>query len=165
VPGLGIIPSCRGSQSRPDPAHPAGVAPGKRPRLTPCPAMTVTRDGGVMPFGTPGGDVQVQAMLQVLLNVLHWGMEVQEAIEAPRVASYSFPSSFAPFEYFPGRLAVEGRIGSDVRDALARRGHEVSVWPDWTMLAGSVEAIVTHKRTGLLAAGADPRRPAYAAAI
>ena len=65
VPGLGITPSGRGSQSRPDPRHPAGVAPGKRPRLTPNPAMVVTETGGVMPFGTPGGDVQTQAMLQV----------------------------------------------------------------------------------------------------
>jgi gamma-glutamyltranspeptidase/glutathione hydrolase len=165
IPGLGITPSSRGSQSRPDPKHPSGVAPGKRPRLTPNPAIVVTRDGGVMPFGTPGGDVQTQAMLQVLLNVLHFGMELQPAIEAPRVASYSFPSSFAPFEYFPGRLAVEGRIPASTREALARRGHEISVWPDWTWLAGSVEAIRTDPATGLIAAGADPRRPAYAAAI
>lgn len=165
IPGLGIIPSARGTQSRPDPNHPCGVAPGKRPRLTPNPAMLVSPDGAVMPFGTPGGDVQTQAMLQVLLNILHFGMELQDAIEAPRVASYSFPSSFAPFEYFPGRLAVEGRIAATTRDDLARLGHEVSVWPDWTWLAGSVEAIRTNPATGLLAAGADPRRPAYAAAI
>ena len=165
VPGLGLIPSNRGSQSRPDPAHPCGVAPGKRPRLTPNPAMIVTEGGGVMPFGTPGGDVQIQAMLQVLLNTLHFGMELQEAIEAPRVASYSFPSSFAPFEYFPGRLAVEGRIAPETRAELARRGHEVKDWPEWTWLAGSVEAILTNPATGMMSAGADPRRPAYAAAI
>lgn len=165
VPGLGIVPSGRGSQSRPDPRHPAGVAPGKRPRLTPNPAMVVTRDGGVMPFGTPGGDVQTQAMLQVLLNVFQFGMEVQDAIEAPRVASYSFPSSFAPFEYFPGRLAVEGRIDAATRDDLAARGHRIQAWPDWTWLAGSVEAILADPATGLKAAGADPRRPAYAVAI
>lgn len=165
VPGLGITPSGRGSQSRPDPRHPAGVAPGKRPRLTPNPALLVTGDGGVMPFGTPGGDVQTQAMLQVLLNVVHFGMDLQGAIEAPRVASYSFPSSFAPFEYFPGRLAVEGRIERATRDELAARGHAVRDWPDWTWLAGSVEAILTDPGTGLIAAGADPRRPAYAIAI
>ena len=165
VPGLGITPSGRGSQSRPDPRHPAGVAPGKRPRLTPNPAMVVTRDGGVMPFGTPGGDVQTQAMLQVMLNILHFDMAVQDAIEAPRVASYSFPSSFAPFEYYPGRLAVEGRIDAATRDELAARGHEVKVWPDWTWLAGSVEVILTDPASGLMAAGADPRRPAYAIAI
>ena len=165
VPGLGITPSGRGSQSRPDPRHPAGVAPGKRPRLTPNPAMLVTQQGGVMPFGTPGGDVQTQAMLQVLLNIFQHGMEVQDAIEAPRVTSYSFPSSFAPFEYFPGRLAVEGRIGPAVRDDLASRGHEVKTWPEWTWLAGSVEAVLRDPVAGLIASGADPRRPAYAIAI
>jgi gamma-glutamyltranspeptidase/glutathione hydrolase len=165
VPGLGIAPSGRGSQSRPDPRHPAGVAPGKRPRLTPNPAILVTGKGGVMPFGTPGGDVQIQAMLQVLLNVMHFGMDPQSAIEAPRVASYSFPSSFAPFEYFPGRLAVEGRIDKTTRDELAARGHRVQEWPEWTWLAGSVEAIVADPETGMLGAGADPRRPAYAIAI
>jgi gamma-glutamyltranspeptidase/glutathione hydrolase len=141
------------------------VAPGKRPRLTPSPALIALEDGGVMPLGTPGGDVQIQAMLQVMLNALHFGMELQEAIEAPRIASYSFPSSFAPFDYFPGRLAVEGRIPAETREALAERGHEVSVWPDWTWLAGSVEAIRTDPASGLVAAAADPRRPAYAAAI
>ena len=165
VPGLGITPSGRGSQSRPDPRHPAGVAPGKRPRLTPNPALMLTEGGGVMPFGTPGGDVQTQAMLQVLLNILHFGMDPQTAIEAPRVASYSFPSSFAPFEYFPGRVAVEARIDQATRDDLAARGHEIRDWPDWTWLAGSVEAIVTDPATGLICAGADPRRPAYAMAI
>ena len=165
VPGLGITPSGRGSQSRPDPNHPAGVAPGKRPRLTPNPAMVLTRDGGVMPFGTPGGDVQTQAMLQVMLNILHFGMPVQDAIEAPRVASHSFPSSFAPFEYFPGRLAVESRIEASTRAELSARGHDVKDWPDWTWLAGSVEAILTDPKSGLMAAGADPRRPAYAIAI
>ena len=165
VPGLGITPSGRGSQSRPDPRHPAGVAPGKRPRLTPNPAMVVTEAGGVMPFGTPGGDVQTQAMLQVLLNIFQHGMEVQDAIEAPRVASYSFPSSFAPFEYFPGRLAVEGRIDPAVRADLAARGHDVKAWPEWTWLAGSVEAVLSDPRTGMIASGADPRRPAYAIAI
>jgi gamma-glutamyltranspeptidase/glutathione hydrolase len=164
VPGLGIIPSNRGSQSRPDPSHPAGVGPGKRPRLTPNPAMVVTRQGGVMPFGTPGGDVQIQAMLQVLLNVLHFGMELQDAIEAPRVASYSFPSSFAPFDYFPGRVAIEGRIDPRVRAELGARGHEVKDWPDWSPLAGSVEMVHADPQTGLIGAGADPRRPAYAIA-
>ncbi|HEY1412168.1 MAG TPA: gamma-glutamyltransferase, partial [Rhodopila sp.] len=149
VPGLGIAPSGRGSQSRPNPRHPAGVAPGKRPRLTPNPALLVTDNGGVMPFGTPGGDVQTQAMLQVVLNVMHFGMDLQSAIEAPRVASYSFPSSFAPFEYFPGRLAVEGRIDQATKDELAARGHEIRDWPDWTWLAGSVEAILTDPKTGL----------------
>jgi len=165
IPGTGLVVSGRGSQNRPDPAHPSGVAPGKRPRLTPNPAMVVTRDGGAMPFGTPGGDVQIQAMLQVMLNILHFGMEVQEAIEAPRVASYSFPSSFAPYEYFPGRLAVESRIPVEVRAKLSEMGHEVKAWPDITWLAGSVEVVLDDVAAGLKRAGADPRRPAYAIAV
>jgi gamma-glutamyltranspeptidase/glutathione hydrolase len=164
VPGMGFVPSTRGSQSRPDPQRPSGVAPGKRPRLTPNPAMLLPAGGGVMPFGTPGGDVQTQAMLQVLLNVFHFGMDLQAAIEAPRVASYSFPSSFAPFEYFPARLAVEGRIDAATRAELARRGHEVKEWPDWTWLAGSVEAVRADPASALVSAGADPRRPACAIA-
>jgi gamma-glutamyltranspeptidase/glutathione hydrolase len=161
VPGLGFVPSQRGAQSRPDPSHPAGAAPGKRPRLTPNPAMILPAGGGVMPFGTPGGDVQIQAMLQVLLNRFQFGMELQAAIEAPRAASYSFPSSFAPFDYFPGRLAVEGRVDPAARAELAARGHEVKDWADWTWLAGSVEAVQSDPERGLIEAGADPRRPAY----
>ncbi len=110
VPGTGLIPSNRGSQSRPDPRHPAGVAPGKRPRLTPNPALAIKNGGEeFLPFGTPGGDVQTQAMLQVLLNVFVHGQDVQSAIEQPRFASYSYPSSFAPYDYYPGRLNLEAR--------------------------------------------------------
>jgi gamma-glutamyltranspeptidase/glutathione hydrolase len=117
-----------------------------------------------MPFGTPGGDVQIQAMLQVVLNVFQFGMELQDAIEAPRFASYAFPSSFAPFDYFPGRVAVESRVPQAAREGLAARGHEVKDWPEITWLAGAVEAVLSLPERGLVAAGADPRRPAYAIA-
>ena len=162
VPGTGLIPSNRGSQSRPDPHHPAGVAPGKRPRLTPNPALAIKGRDQFLPFGTPGGDVQSQAMLQVLLNLFVFGNDVQSAIEAPRFATYSFPSSFAPFDYYPGRLAVEGRIPEEVIGELARRGHEIQRWPDWIWSAGAVCAILADRRRGILEAGADPRRAAYA---
>ena len=163
VPGLGLIPSCRGSQSRPDPRHPSGVAPGKRPRLTPNPALAIEKRGErFLPFGTPGGDVQSQAMLQVLLNIMVFGDEVQSAIERPRFASYSFPSSFAPFEYYPGRLNLEARIPDAVAHELERRGHRVARWPEWTWLAGAVCAILADRRRGTIEAGADPRRAAYA---
>ena len=79
----------------------------------------------VMPFGTPGGDVQTQAMLQVLLNVARFGMSTQDAVEAPRFATHSFPNSFEPHESLPGRLTVEGRIpeavARDPRRARPRR--------------------------------------------
>ncbi len=162
VPGTGLIPSNRGSQSRPDPRHPAGVAPGKRPRLTPNPALAIRGRDQFLPFGTPGGDVQTQAMLQVLLNLFVFGQDTQSAIEAPRFATYSFPSSFAPFDYYPGRLAVEGRIPEPVTAELERRGHQIHRWPDWIWTAGAVCAILADRRRGVLEAGADPRRAAYA---
>ncbi len=165
VPGTGLMVSGRGSQNRVDPTHPAGYAPGKRPRLTPMPALVETADGGVMPFGTPGNDVQPQAMLQVVLNLLHFGMSPQEAVEAPRVATYAFPSSSAPHDYFPGRLSLEGRIAAETRAALADRGHLVAEWLDWTEVAGCVELIRSNSASGMLSAAADPRRPAYAIAV
>jgi gamma-glutamyltranspeptidase/glutathione hydrolase len=152
VPGTGLIPSNRGSQSRPDPRHPSGVAPGKRPRLTPNPALAIKGRDQFLPFGTPGGDVQTQAMLQVLLNLFVFGQDVQSAIESPRFASYSFPSSFAPFEYFPGRLAVESRVPEAVIGDLARRGHEIHRWPEWIWTAGSVCAILADRTRGVLEA-------------
>jgi gamma-glutamyltranspeptidase / glutathione hydrolase len=162
VPGLGIIPSSRGSQNWGDPQHPSGVAPGKRPRLTPNPAIAIEPGKMAMPFGTPGGDVQTQAMLQVFLNVHLFGMEAQEAVEAPRTASYSFPSSFEPHAYHPGRLNLESRIAEATGDTLARLGHKVEWWPDWTWLAGAVCTIIADKDNGVLKGGADPRRPSYA---
>jgi gamma-glutamyltranspeptidase/glutathione hydrolase len=162
IPGLGIVPSGRGTQSRPDPRHPSGVAPGKRPRLTPNPAIAVRDAGSVIPFGAPGGDVQVQAMLQVFLNAFHFGMDIQEAIEQPRFATFSFPNSFAPYTHLPGRLNLEDRLPAATLDELRRRGHDVEMWPAFTRRACSVEAILLDGRTGFLRAGADFRQPAYA---
>jgi gamma-glutamyltranspeptidase/glutathione hydrolase len=162
IPGTGIVPSLRGLQSRPDPSHPSGVAPGKRPRLTPNPAIAVRDDGSVLPFGCPGGDAQVQAMLQVFLNAFHFGLDLQEAVNAPRFATWSFPNSFAPFEYLPARLSVEARIGDEVVAELERRGHRVQRWPAFTRDAAAVEAILLDAGSGFLHAAADPRQPAAA---
>ncbi|NKC30304.1 gamma-glutamyltransferase family protein [Falsiroseomonas selenitidurans] len=165
IPGLGFVPSNRGSQNRTDPAHPAGLAPGKRPRLTPMPALALGADGSVMPFGSPGNDVQPQALLQVLMNLFVHGMTPQAAVEAPRIASYAFPGTSAPHDHFPARLAVESRIPEAVRDALAARGHAIRLWPERTWLAGCVELVRKDPARGLIAAAADPRRPAAAIAL
>jgi gamma-glutamyltranspeptidase/glutathione hydrolase len=114
-----------------------------------------------MPFGTPGGDVQPQAMLQVFLNVNVFGMPAQSAIDAPRFANYSYPGSFEPHPYYPGRLYIESSVDPEVRTALSGRGHKVYEWPDATWLAGAVCTIVADTKTGVLHGGADSRRPAY----
>ncbi|MET0829475.1 MAG: gamma-glutamyltransferase [Microbacterium sp.] len=162
IPGTGFVPSLRGLQSRPDPRHPSGVAPGKRPRLTPNPAIAVRDDGSVMPFGCPGGDMQVQAMLQVFLNAFHFDMELQEAVNAPRFSTWSFPNSFAPFDYLAAHVFLEDRFDEDVYVELERRGHDVRRWPSFTRDAAAVEAIYRNARTGFLESAADPRQPAQA---
>jgi gamma-glutamyltranspeptidase/glutathione hydrolase len=163
VAGVGCVVSPRGSQGWLDPAHASVVAPGKRPRLTPAPAMAFEGGRLLMPFGTPGGDVQQQAMLQVLFNVIVFDMPLQRAIEAPRVASRSFPDSFWPHVMAPGKLEVEARVPAETREALAARGHEIAPWPDWEWRAGSVCAVKVGAE-GTRWAGADPRRGSHAVA-
>ena len=125
--------------------------------------MLLDGDGKpLMPFGCPGGDSQTQSMLQVLLNVVHFDMDVQRAIEAPRAISQNFPSSFWPHGYLPNRLNVERRFGSEVVDELRRRGHDVVVWPEFSSQASGVCAVLRDPDAGTLSGGADPRHEAYA---
>jgi gamma-glutamyltranspeptidase / glutathione hydrolase len=162
IPGIGLCPSSRGSQSWCDPQHPAALAPGKRPRLTPSPAMALRGGKAYMPFGSPGNDVQPQAMLQVFLNIHVFDMDVQSAVEAPRFATYSYPASSEPHAYTPGRLNVENRVAQATGDELARRGHNITWWPDKDWHAGAVSLIRVNPDTGVLEGGADPRCPTYA---
>ncbi len=162
IPGTGLCPSSRGSQSWCDPQLPGSVAPGKRPRLTPSPALAMKNGKVYMAFGSPGNDIQPQAMLQVFLNVTAFGMDPQAACEAPRFATYSYPSSSAPHAYHPGRLNLESRIPESTADELKRRGHDVKRWPDIAWQAGAVCIVRRNEETGMLEGAADPRRPAYA---
>lgn len=167
VPGLGYSASCRGVQSRLDPAHPCVLAPGKRPRITPAPALALGPNGQSMALGCPGGDVILQAMLQAFLNIVVFGLLPQQAVEAPRIATFSFPVSFFPNPAFPKRLDVESRVPAAVQAELARRGHAISPWPAFEFDAGGVSLVGRLDLGGedgpVLAGAADPRRSTYAA--
>ena len=165
IPGTGICPSSRGSQSRGTRTSINALVPGKRPRLTPNPAMAIKDGKPLMAFGTPGGDVQIQVMTQVFMNTYVFGMDIQTAIEAPRFATYSFPSSFAPNTYHPGLLMLEESISGDVFNDLTARGHKTDRWQDGTWKAGGVLAVQQDPVTGSKMAGADPRRAGTAAGI
>ncbi len=163
IPGTGLAPSSRGSQGWVDAGHPASIAPGKRGRLTPNPALAIRPGDFAMPFGTPGGDVQCQAMLQTLVNLTQFGMNPQAAVEAPRFASFSFPGSFIPHAYLPGRLMLEGRLAAGgLDDALRALGHDVESWQSWDWKAGAICLIRRDLASGTLEAAADPRRACYA---
>ena len=162
ISGLGFIISLRGIQIWLDPEHPSGLEPGKRPRLTPNPALAFKDGKPFMVFGAPGGDAQCQAMAQVFLNVVEFGMDPQQAIEAPRITGWNFPQSFRPHTYLPGRLTAEGRVDRDVIEELGRRGHDLEVADDYATGSGGPCAIVADQEQGTLTAGADPRRDSYA---
>ena len=162
VPGLGFTPSARGSQSFAVPGHASCVAPGKRPRLTPNPAIALKRGEFAMPFGASGGDTQPQGMLQVLLNHVVFGMDIQAAIDAPRLCTHSQPDSFEPHTAYPGRLALESRIDRAAGDRLAALGHDVDWLRDISIGVGGVSAISADLKQGAMTGGADPRRPARA---
>jgi gamma-glutamyltranspeptidase/glutathione hydrolase len=161
IPGTGLAMSSRGTQSFGFPEHPAAAAPGRRPRMTPNPAFAILDGGRVMPFGTPGGDVQPQCMTQVLLNLTVWGMDPQTAVEAPRFGSASFPASFEPHGYDPGLLKLEPGVGKETGQALADLGHKVSWWPERAQAAGSA-CVIVREPNGTMTGGADHRRVAYA---
>ncbi len=162
VPGVGVAISGRGGQSWLEPENPNCLGPGKRPRMTPCAAM-VLKDGRLfMPFGSPGEDMQVQAQVQVLLNIIEFGFDPQQAMEEPRFRSTSFPGSGWPHPYAPGELSVEGRLDTEVVKTLQSLGHKVSVRDDWMPTAGSPCSIMVDQERGTLIAGAAPHRESYA---
>lgn len=162
VDGLGFQISGRGSQTWLDPSHASSLQPGKRPRLTPNPAIAFKNGKLFMPFGTPGGDAQCPAMVQLFLNVAEFGMDPQQAIEQPRFVPWNYPNSFWPHTYLPGRLDIEGRISAATAAELSRRGHDLTQISDWSPSTGSLSGIVVDQGAGVLKAGADPRRDTYA---
>jgi gamma-glutamyltranspeptidase/glutathione hydrolase len=156
IPGTGLAVSSRGTQSRIIPGHPSSIEPGKRPRLTPTGCIVLRKGEPWMVLGTPGGDVQCQANLQVLFNVILFGMDPQEAVEAPRFSVFCFPDSFYPHTYNKGVLRLESRIAAETAKTLASWGHSMQPWPDWAWEAGGVCLIIREGRK--LVGGADPRR-------
>lgn len=135
--------------------HANELAPGKRPRVTLSPTIVLKDNKPFLAMSTPGGDNQDQAMLQVLLNIIDFGMAPQEAVEAPRFQTEHFYSSFATHEFVPGRTRIERRIPKNVLDLLSEKGHIVQPSGEWSN--GSAPTVIL-LRDGVLDGGADPRR-------
>jgi gamma-glutamyltranspeptidase/glutathione hydrolase len=159
----GIPMSNRMQAFRLDPASPNVLAGGKRPRTTLTPTVVLKDGRPFLAIGTPGGDSQDQQILLILLNIIDFGMDVQAAIEAPRINSLHPESSFEDHRARLGVLEVERTAGDAVRAELQRRGHEVLVRPAYGMSTGIVAAGIDPV-TGKLRGGADPRRERYVVA-
>ena len=133
----------------------SSLVPGRRPRTTLTPTM-VHRDGEpVLACGSPGGDQQDQWQLIFLLRHLIGGQSLQEAIDAPTWHTTSFPGSFYPRDVEPAVLVAEDRLDQDVLSGLTAKGHEVRLSDGWSL--GRMCAVTRDPRTGVVAAGANPR--------
>lgn len=144
-----------------DADHPNCLMPGKRVRHTMNPVI-VTHDGKLfLVCGTPGADTQVQTNLQLLTHVIDFGMNPQEAVEAPRWRSLQNPMESTIPHTCADVLQLESRFPTDVRNGLTTRGHDLEILPDWGG-AGSAQMIMVHPTSGALIGGSDPRRDGYA---
>ncbi|MYC08293.1 MAG: gamma-glutamyltransferase family protein [Chloroflexi bacterium] len=164
IKGLGFPLGTRGQMFYLNSDRPNALQPRKRPRATLTPTL-VTRDGQpFMAFGTPGGDSQEQWTLQFFLNHINFGMDLQEALDAPTVHSVHFPSSFYPRAAFPARVVAESRISADTLEELRRRGHEIELTGDWAN--GKVMGIRWHADKGVIAGAASAKNSiGYAMAL
>ncbi len=140
------------------PAHANSLVGGKRPRVTLSPTMVLKDGKPVLAMSTPGGDNQDQAMLQVLLNIIDFGMTPQAAVEAPRFQSEHFYATFANHEFIAGKVNIENRIPQETMDAMIKLGHKVNVSRPWSN--GSAPVVIQLDGTTLHGA-ADPRRGRY----
>jgi gamma-glutamyltranspeptidase/glutathione hydrolase len=153
IPSLGFCLGTRAQMFTLEEGLPATIAPGKRPRTTLTPTLVLRGGEPYVAFGTPGGDQQDQWTLGFFLNHVHFGMNLQQAIDFPAFHSAHMPSSFYPRAAYPGRLDVESRAGEAVTAELASRGHDVHVQPPWSL--GRISAVA--RRNGMLYAAANPR--------
>jgi gamma-glutamyltranspeptidase/glutathione hydrolase len=153
IPELGFCLSMRGQMFWLEDGLPNSIRPGARPRTTLSPSMALRDGEPYLAFGTPGGDMQDQWTLHFFLNVVHAGLNLQEALDAPDFHSLHAASSFYPRTAEPGRIVAEDRLGTDVLAELARRGHDISVTAPWSL--GRTSAVA---RDGdWLKAGANAR--------
>lgn len=153
IPELGFCLGSRAQMFWLEEGKPASLAPGKRPRTTLTPSLALRGGEPYMVFGTPGGDQQDQWSLHMFLRHVHFGMNLQEAIDAPAFHTEHAPSSFYPRDARPGHLAVEARFPRATLDELRRRGHDVEVRDGWSL--GRVCAAA--KDGPILKAAANPR--------
>ena len=153
IPDLGFPLGTRAQMFWLEEGLPSSLRPGARPRTTLSPGLALREGKPWLAWGTPGGDQQEQWAFHVFLRRLERGLNLQEAIDAPEFHTDHLISSFYPRGLQRRSLSVEGRFAEEVVDDLRRRGHEVTVWPDWSL--GRVSAVEADD--GQLRAAANPR--------
>jgi gamma-glutamyltranspeptidase/glutathione hydrolase len=143
----GIVLHNRGNLFSLTPGHPNLLAPGKRPFHTLVPAMVFKDNQPWLSFGVMGGDMQPQGHVQVLLNLIDFGMNVQEAGEAPR------------FRHSAAGLALESAISPEARFGLNQRGHSIVTQIG---MFGGFQGILFDRQRAVMMGGSDPRKDGLA---
>jgi gamma-glutamyltranspeptidase/glutathione hydrolase len=154
IPELGFCLGTRAQMFWLEEGLPNSLEPGKRPRTTLSPTLALRGGEPALALGTPGGDQQDQWTLHSFLAHVHFGMDLQAAIDAPNHHTEAFPSSFYPRETRPRHVAVESRAGEKTMDGLRARGHDVEESDAWSL--GRV-SMVARDSDGQVRAGANPR--------
>jgi gamma-glutamyltranspeptidase/glutathione hydrolase len=162
IPGWGFGLGSRGTQFNLDPSLANVAAPGKRPRNTNAPFLVMKDGRPFMGLSTPGGDEQIQSLLQILLDVIEWQMPIEHAVDQPRFGSSNFPGTGGEVNRNPGVMFMENRISAAVVKDLTSRGHIVRSWGNWNYLTGAMTLTHRDPQTGLMTAAADVRREAIA---
>ena len=163
VPDRGFILNNRMTYFFLDTDQPNYLEPRKRTVQTVTPSIALKDGKPYLAFGTPGADVQEQAKLQVFLNYAVFGMDPQQAVEAPRFQT-RHPVTIMGHNSYPKTLQVEGRIAEEVRKELVEKyGYVVQTQGAWEYV-GYMNAIGYDYENGFTIAGADPRSEAYAIA-
>jgi gamma-glutamyltranspeptidase / glutathione hydrolase len=157
IPELGFCLGTRMQMFWLEEGLPASLSPGKRPRSTLSPSMAFREGEPYLAFGTPGGDQQDQWSALMVLRHVHYGMNLQEAIDCPAFHTEHMPSSFYPRSAHPGIVALESRFPEATRAALARRGHRLRVGDAWS--EGRLSGCAREETTDgtVLKAAANPR--------
>jgi gamma-glutamyltranspeptidase / glutathione hydrolase len=155
IPGLGFPLGTRAQMFWLTAGLPNSLEGGKRPRTTLTPSLALRGGEPCLAFGTPGGDQQDQWSLNFFLSHVHFGLNLQEAIDAPNFHTEHFPSSFYPRTEAPGRIVVEDRLGPEVVAGLRARGHDVEVVDGWSL--GRISAVSRDATDGSLRGAANPR--------
>jgi gamma-glutamyltranspeptidase/glutathione hydrolase len=151
----GIPLTARGQQFVLVQGNPNELAGGKRPRVTLSPTIVTHSDGKpYMAMSTPGGDNQDQALIQMFLNVVEFGLNAQQAVEAPRFQTRHLVSSFDNHAWNRGDLLLDERISTTVAADLTARGHHVEQRSRYAN--GAAPVMIKVLPSSVIEAGADP---------
>jgi gamma-glutamyltranspeptidase/glutathione hydrolase len=155
IPRLGFPLGTRGQMFSLTPGHPNCVEPGKRPRTTLTPGLAFRGGKPWMAFGSPGGDCQDQWSLQLLVNIVDFGMDLQEAIDTPSFHTNHFINSFYPKNVVVGKIFIEEHVGMETLFGLQAKGHILNILEQNS--SSSLCAVAINQKTGAVEGAASAK--------